>query len=107
ENNDSYREGFVTLERLNILLSTNEFDDNYSIEPEYLMPLLQFSENISYFNVISILYYCKNKSKYKEIKNHLEEACMKKMESSDLNKDSELLHLMLDLSTCPHISEEL
>ncbi|PKM19289.1 MAG: hypothetical protein CVV11_12980 [Gammaproteobacteria bacterium HGW-Gammaproteobacteria-15] len=107
DNKDSYREGFVTLEKLNILLATNEFSNNYSISSSLLNKLVDKSHSMSYFDIVSILYYCKNNEIYSDIIIKIEEECINKLALSDLSRESEILHLALDLSTCPYISRRL
>jgi hypothetical protein len=107
ENKDSYRDGFVTLEKLNILLATNEFSSNYSISSSHLENLLDSTEIISYFDIISILFYCKDCVKYSEVVQRIEQICANKLKEVDISNDSESIHLLLDLSTCPYISESL
>lgn len=107
ENKDSYRDDFVTLEKLNILLATNEFSSNYLISSSTLEKLIESTDSMSYFDIISILYYCKDNSKYKEILKRVELECEKKLDLVDLSKNSESLHLCLDLSCCPYISDAL
>ncbi len=101
---DSYREGFTYIEQLNILLATAEFDENYLISPSLIKQMLNKNEEPSYFEIISLLYYCKDHEKYLEIISLLEVASIKKLDTAMFAVDSEALHLLLDLLSCPYVS---
>lgn len=103
---DSYREGFTHIEQLNILLATSEFDDNYLVSVDLIEQMINKNEVLSYFEIVSLLYYCKDREKYKKLVLRLEKLSMKKVLSADLSKDSEAIHLYLDLMCCPYVSKE-
>jgi hypothetical protein len=104
---DSYREGFTHIEQLNILLATSEFDNNYLVSSDLIQQMINKNEEPSYFEIVSLLYYCKGHEQYKEIVSRLEKLSLQKVLASDLSKNSEAIHLYLDLMCCPYISTEL
>lgn len=104
---DSYREGFTHIEQLNILLATSEFNENYLVSADLIKQMVKKNEELSYFEIVSLLYYCKGHEQYKEIVARLEKLSLQKVSEADLSKDSEAIHLFLDLMCCPYVSEEL
>ncbi|KMT65793.1 antiviral reverse transcriptase Drt3b [Catenovulum maritimum] len=104
---DSYREGFTHIEQLNILLATSEFNDNYLVSADLIQQMINKNEEPSYFEIVSLLYYCKGHEQYKEIVSRLEKSSLQKVLRADLSKDSEAIHLFLDLMCCPYISKEV
>lgn len=104
---DSYREGFTHIEQLNILLATSEFDDNYLVSADLIEQMISKNEEPSYFEIVSLLYYCKGREKYNEVVSRLEILSIRKVLDADLSKNSEAIHLYLDLMCCPYVSNEL
>lgn len=99
------REGYISLERLNILLATSEFGANYLVPSKYFDSLLKSTDTLSYFNIISLLYYFKSHNDYAYLVKQLENIIATKFESGlDLHKNSENAHLVLDLLSCPYVS---
>lgn len=66
-----------------------------------------FENNLNYFSITSLLFYISNKSRYSALKSSL----IKQVETIYIEKkdtllsDSELVHLTLDLLTCPYIEK--
>ena len=104
--NENNRKRFVSLESLNILLSTSEFGENYLIPEEKLWSLLDPKCGPSYFFIVSLLYYIKDHSKYDSIRVHLEQRIIKLIENEgNLEFSSETAHLFLDSLSCPYLSQ--
>lgn len=101
------REGYISLERLNILLATSEFGKNHLVPSNYFSSLLSDIKTLSYFNIISLLYYFKDHAEYHSLVEQLEDITNSKLDKDfDLQKNSENAHLLLDLLSCPYISIE-
>jgi len=106
EDNES-RDGYLSLEKLNIVLSTSEFGTNYLLPLYHFNQVLGNTDKLSYFDIISLLYYFKDHELYVDLKIKLEECASFKLDTlSDLSEDSEKAHLFLDLLTCPYVSQE-
>ena len=103
---DSYRDGFTYIEQLNILLATAEFDNNYLINPTLIKQMLNKSDKPSYFEIVSLLYYCKDHEKYKDVICQIEKSALEILAGAKLNNESEAIHLLLDLLCCPYVSKE-
>ncbi|HCG7067803.1 TPA: ABC transporter ATP-binding protein [Vibrio parahaemolyticus] len=75
---------------------------NISIEPDGY----KFDDNINYFSITSLLFYISNKKRYAMIKedllSYVHEIYENRKDSVLL--DSELIHLTLDIISCPYIS---
>lgn len=99
------REGYISLERLNIILATSEFGSNYLVPSTYFDTLLHSTDTLSYFNIVSLLYYFKFHEDFSNLVKQLENIIIKKFENGlDLLKNSENAHLVLDLLSCPYVS---
>lgn len=64
-----------------------------------------FEENLNYFTITSLLFYISNKKRYSSLKsgllNHIKFLYDERKDT--LLSDAELVHLTLDLTTCPYI----
>lgn len=102
------REGFTSIEKMNIILATSDFSGNYLMDESQLSEALSKIKNYNYFIIISLLFYYKDhpvfNSKRIEIENIIEE---KFANSFDLEKNSELAHLFLDSMSCKYISKDI
>lgn len=99
------REGYISLERLNILLATVGFGKNYLVSSSYFDALLEHPTDVRYFNIISLLYYFKSYEQYSHLVKTLEHIIKQKFNDDfDLKKNSEKAHLFLDLLSCPFVS---
>ena len=107
KNESDHRDGFLSLERLNVILSTCEFGKPYLLPVEYFEDILNDQNSkISYFNFICLLYYFKHHPQYQKFIRKIEAVCLASFRKNKelLVKDSELLHLFLDLLCCPYVS---
>ena len=97
---------FLPFEKLNILLSTSFFEDYNKYSNSSLEALIE-GKKLNYFDIISLLYYTQGSSVYKSLIEKLEAAALfisRKQE--DISKCSEKCHLVLDLISCPYISQQ-
>lgn len=64
-----------------------------------------FDENLNYFSITTLLFYICDKKRYESIKKHLLIYInnLYELKKDTLLDDSELVHLTLDLITCPYI----
>lgn len=98
-------ERFVHLEFLNILLATRELGDLYLLPEKTLIKLFFYRDGLSYFTVISCLFYIKNNGKYDEIRLNLIEYINQQLSNlEDITVNSEKAYLLLDIISCPYIS---
>jgi len=101
------RNGFISLERLNIILATSSFGKNHLLPPKKFDYLQSDAKNITYFDIISLLYYFKNHPEYESTKSSLVEIAFQRLDDDfELHKSSEAAHIFLDLITCPHIDDK-
>ncbi|MFQ2133956.1 antiviral reverse transcriptase Drt3b [Aeromonas hydrophila] len=100
---------YVSLENLNIVLSVSNFGSRYALPTRIFEQLLENDSDVSYFTIISLLFYFKDKHKYSKIKEKLIDICFNKLapneKLSDLKYFSEKVHLFLDLISCPYVSD--
>lgn len=99
-------EGFVRLEYLNVVLAVRE------LGPQYLLPLdvvekMFISEKLTYFTIISCLFYIRDEPRYTSLKKTLLKAVRQKLNNlADVFHNSEKAHLLLDLLFCPFVSDQ-
>lgn len=105
KNKNGRRKGYLSIERLNLILSTSEFGDCFRLPASYFDEIIKTPEEVNYFEIVSLLYYFRNHDEYIEIKNELIKLAISKLPSfKKIESDSELTHLFLDLISCPYIS---
>ncbi len=94
---------YVSLEHVNILLAAKELGDGYLFSENTIriIPI----DKLSYFSVISLLYYIENnaiyQNIYRDIINYLN---ISFLSFEDIESDSQKAHLFLDIMSCPYIS---
>lgn len=99
-------DGFVRLEYLNIVLAARE------LGPQYLLPLdvvekMFINEKLTYFTIISCLFYIRDEQRYAPLKKTLLKAVRLKLNNlADVFHNSEKAHLLLDLLFCPFVSDQ-
>lgn len=98
------RNGYISLERLNIILATTNFGDNFLVPAKHFEALFKPRADLSYFNVVSLLYYFRDRQPYRELASKLEAYLQTKLESHfDPWKCSESAHIFLDILCCPFV----
>ncbi|HEI8821584.1 TPA: RNA-directed DNA polymerase [Serratia marcescens] len=96
----------VAIEKLNFILSTTFFGDNYLIGTKAFQDILN-DEEIDYFTIISCLFYFRKRHSYQKIKIELEKIIKKKVTKKvDLLQNSQQAHLFLDVMSCPFVTEK-
>ncbi|MCC9667929.1 RNA-dependent DNA polymerase, partial [Escherichia coli] len=102
------RDGFTSIEKMNVILATSNFGDNYLMDLYQLNEALDKINNYNYFFIISLLYYYKDHSVFEDKKKEIENIIKDKFEKNfELEKNSELAHLFLDTMSCKYISREV
>ncbi len=101
-------EGFVHLESFNIALATRELGDNHLLPAEIIEKLFVGSGSLTYFAIVSSLFYVRDSCMYQELRNMLLIAAGEKLSDlSDILMNSEKAHLLLDLLACPYVTNKL
>ncbi|MDP5239117.1 antiviral reverse transcriptase Drt3b [Uliginosibacterium sp. 31-16] len=99
-------DGFVHLEYLNVVLAIRELGAEHLLPPEVINDLFIQGKQLSYFTIVSCLFYVRDESRYKDIRKALlKAACMKLNDLSDILMDSEKAYLFLDLLSCPYVDD--
>lgn len=100
-------EGFVHLESLNILLAIRELSDTYLLPESIISNLFIAGKRLSYFTIVSCLFYVKDDVRYSKIRNVLlEKIRLKLRDLSDIKINSEKAYLFLDMLSCPYVSDQ-
>lgn len=100
-------ERFIHLEFLNILLAVRELGEFYLLPEKTLMDLFFKQGNLSYFTVISCLFYMKDEKQYNNIRLKLTEYIDQQLSNlEDVTFNSEKAYLLLDILSCPYVSTD-
>lgn len=91
------------IEKLNFIISTTFFGDNYLIGVDAFNEILK-NKTPDYFTIISCLFYFRERHCYQQIKTSLEKIIKKMLMKPDLLQDSQLAHLFLDVLSCPFVT---
>ncbi|MDV6319467.1 antiviral reverse transcriptase Drt3b [Chromohalobacter sp. HP20-39] len=108
EKNDD-RNGYISLERLNIVIATSEFGENFAIPKS----LLSFSgadpEDVTYFDIICLLYCYRDYAVFDDDRKKVVAFAADRLDRKgfDLLKDSESVHIFLDLICCPFVEKDV
>jgi reverse transcriptase-like protein len=107
KNND--RNGYISLERLNIIIATTGFGENYTISKEKLSFRKATPEDVTYFDIVCLLYYFRNLKEYKLERDEVVDFAIKRIRAKgfDLFKDAESAYLLLDLLPCPYVDDSI
>lgn len=105
-----------TPERQNLLIAISELDKDYHI-PEILLAKIcgfrwendggrfVFSGSLDYFQVISLLFYIKDHSRYMNLMSSIELYLLNMLEGrTNLELYAEYVMLLLDIISCPYVS---
>ena len=104
QKNDT-RNGYISLERLNILLATSEFGKNHLMNNDIFTYLDENEKNITYFDIVSLIYYFKDYEQYSKSRETLFRIAIKRLQTKpNLQQDSEQAHIFLDLVCCPYLA---
>jgi hypothetical protein len=106
--NDNKRKKYVQNETLYLLIMLAELNNDYLIDASILEK--SFLEGkMNYFSITTLLFYIKNESKYEYIKSQILEKVESKFNQcnkDNLNKNTELVMLLLDLLSCPFVDDK-
>lgn len=105
KNND--RNGYISLERLNIIIATSNFGENYLISKDKLSFKKADPEDVTYFDIVCLLYYFQNFEDFNDDRAQVISFAVNRIHSKgfDLTKDSESIYLYLDLLCCPYVDD--
>ncbi|MBD9548325.1 antiviral reverse transcriptase Drt3b [Pseudomonas sp. PDM01] len=101
---------YALLEALNLLISLKELGDDFSLPRETLKAVVDVSEgrDLTYFEIVTLLYYIGSSNMYPQIKEYVIKNIKKKLlELDDIRQNSEKVHLLMDVFTCPHVPDRL
>ena len=97
-------DGFVHLECLNLILALRELGDHYLLPEALLERLFTTNRKLTYFTIISCLFYIKDTLGFDQIRKKLiVEIGNQLRDMSDIFENSEKAHLFLDVISCPYI----
>lgn len=100
-------DGFIRLESLNIVLAIRELGDNYLLPEAIIDELFVNGRDMSYFTMVSCLFYIKLDPQYSKLRLKVVSAISEKLSDlSDILVNSEKAYLLLDMLSCPFISEK-
>ncbi len=99
-------DGFVHLEYLNVLLAIRELGPEHLLPPEVINELFVKDRPLSYFTIVSCLFYVRDVQKYEGIRRTLLRAAREKLSDlTDIATSSEKTYLLLDLLSCPFVAD--
>lgn len=80
----------------------------YSFGFELLDGKYQARSRLDYFSIVTLFFYVENKSRYSLLRSALEKHVLERfrLKKDSLIGDSEMVHLALDLTACPFVSDE-
>jgi hypothetical protein len=96
---------YVSLEKINLILSIGDLGDDYLLPPNMVRSLFSLdSQRVSYHQIMSCLYYTKDRAIYKEINEELNALLANNLSDiSTIKSSSEAAHLFLDALSCPYV----
>jgi hypothetical protein len=99
------RDGYISLEKLNIIIATGRFGENYAIPSKKISEDWDNNIDLSYFDIVCLLYYFNNNSEYEKERIKVIECGVSKIKKLNFNlrKDSESAYIFLDFLTCPYV----
>jgi hypothetical protein len=101
---------YAFLEALNLLVSLKDLGDNFSLPRETLKSIIDVSSGreLSYFEIITLLYYIGSSTMYSQIKTQVIKSIKKALlDLTDIKQNAEKTYLLLDVLTCPNIDNKL
>lgn len=102
--NSLFVDGYISIEKINVILSTTFFGDNFIIDKSYFNGILP-KKRLDYFSIVSTLFYFRNRKQYNELKVEIENHILSTLSHDlELLQSSENAHLFLDIMSCPFIS---
>lgn len=97
---------FLPLESINILLAMRELGEGYLLPPEVINRLFDRDDDLSYFDIVSCLFYIRNDKCYIKVKKRIVAKANSKIKDlSDIRINTEKAHLLMDLLSCPFVHD--
>lgn len=101
---DSDVENFIFLEALNVILAISDMGDEYLLSAELIEGI--FKGKSSYYDLVTCLFYTKNRAVYNSISQGLITAIERRLENLEtIQIDTEQACLFVDVVSCPHIDK--
>jgi len=102
------RPGYTPIGGINLLLATREFGECFLLPPPALLGAIgkEDANACGYFEIVSLLYYCRNEPIYHGLTAELVERIIAIIEEPGWERRSEAVHLLLDTLSCPFIEVE-
>ena len=98
---------FVSLESVNVVLACKEMGPNYLLPPETIEVLFFRDRKLSYFGIVSCLFYIGSEPMYQGVFKKLLSALQKRFKSlTNVAEDAELAALCVDAICCPYINQK-
>lgn len=102
------RKEATSLEVINILLALGDMGEDYLLPVSELKHIFKISDepdcSLSYFEMMSCLYYIKARPIYKELNDTLMQMIKKRLNNlGDVQHHAEAAYILLDTLTCPYI----
>jgi len=105
DGNENLVDDFISLEAINVVLAVRELGENYLFPLKTIERLFFKNENISYFTIISCLFYIKDTVQYQNLRERMLRQVDKLLNNlSDVFSDSQKAYLLLDMLSCPGVS---
>jgi len=106
--NSVERQKFVPLEKLNVILAIGDLGEDYLLTNEFVKKIYDLESNeLTYFEIMSILFYIKNYTKYSEIKDLVKNFIRDSLNSlEEVKKKAECAYILLDTLTCPYLDTD-
>ncbi len=98
-------DGFVFLEAINVALATCTHGPDFMIPADKLRIVLPALEKADYFQLMAVIFYCKDDSRYLVLKREaVLEVDRRLRDLRQVKHDAHLAHIFLDAVCCPYIS---
>lgn len=96
---------FLHLEAVNLLLASRELPPPYEVSSEVLKDIFNINTGMSYFDIVSFLFYARDDRRYKLLRNQVIKYTNDYLsEQKNACTDSEISHLLFDMLCCPYVS---
>lgn len=100
----------INISVLNLLIVLGSFDNIFDIPKSKLYKILNIDIDLlidlDYFQIVSLIYFIKDKSDYSELKNKIIEIIKNKLDVIKPFIDTEVTLLFLDTLSCPYFTKK-
>ena len=100
------REAFVDLEAQNLLLAISDLGTDYRLDSDTINRIFDVGRSgpVSYFDLVTLIYYIKDETKYAMARNWAISAVDEKLGNLErVHEDAEQALTFLDFLACPHV----